>query len=546
MTTTRLVFAAALLAFPRLAAHGQVPARAPATATPRWSQAHVTYVTSRTVYVDAGTDAGITEGMRLDIIRAGLVVATLKATYLSTQRTSCEITSSTVAIVVGDTVRFLPAQAPAAASASDSSTGHVSSELPRESPAMLLKTLGFRGRVGLRQLMIAQRDSGSASLSQPAADVRLDASSIAGSVIGLTLDVRGRHTTASGIGGLTTPTTTATVYQAALTLNSRGERLRATLGRQYADALASVSLFDGLTASWEQPRWSVGAMAGVQPEPVQLGLSSALREYGAFATVRAAPGSTTVWSLTSGAVGSYQGSEINREFLVEQATIRTRRASLYVVQEIDANRGWKRAAGQSALSPTSTFALLRVDAAQDLSLIAGVDGRRNVLLIRDRGTPESAFDDAMRRGAWGGLDASVSSHVRLGADARLSDDGSGRTARSWTGSLNVFGLTTLGVGGRLRSTIYSTDVSTGMMHVAALSVGSIGPARVELNGGLRSERFPSAPGDTSSVARNNVRWFGADADIGIAGSWYLLISTTRQRGGWEGSDQVYTSLTYRF
>ena len=538
----------ALLALAPLAVLAQVPART--TSVPaRASFARVTYVTSRSVYVDAGSEAGIIEGMRLEVVRSNAVIAVLRAAYLSPHRTSCDIASATSAVAVGDTVRFTPSR-DAGTVASGDTARNASDTVPSSpfTPASL-RALGFRGRVGLRQLVVAQRDSGSASLSQPAADVRLYASSIAGGPLGLALDVRGRHTVSGGLVGLgQTSTTNATVYQAALSVNGHGEGARLTVGRQYADALASVSLFDGVTASWEQTRWSAGALAGFQPEPLQLGVSSAVHELGAFGTVRAAPGTSTTWSFTAGAVGAYHGGDIDREYLVGQTVMRTKRASLYVVQEVDVYRGWKDVAGHNMLTPTSTFASLRVDVIDELSVFAGLDGRRNVLLFRDRGTPESSFDDAMRRGAWGGVDALVSPHVRLGADTRLSDDGVGSRskANSVTGSLNVFGLTQLGVAGRMRSTIYSTSVSHGSMHVAALTLGSLGPVRLEANGGVRLESTPGALGDSTSSVKTNVHWFGADADVGIGGAWYLLVSGTRQRGGWEGSDQIYTSLTYRF
>jgi hypothetical protein len=64
---------------------------------------------------------------------------------------------------------------------------------------------------------------------------------------------------------------------------------------------------------------------------------------------------------------------------------------------------------------------------------------------------------------------------------------------------------------------------------------------LELNGGLRLEQDPLA-------GPNNVQtsWFGADLDLTLARSWYLLVSATRESGQFDANDQIYAALTYRF
>ena len=49
--------------------------------------------------------------------------------------------------------------------------------------------------------------------------------------------------------------------------------------------------------------------------------------------------------------------------------------SVFATQEIDVNRGWKRTAGEPAVSPTSTFATLTVDRpTRSLSMAAWITG----------------------------------------------------------------------------------------------------------------------------------------------------------------------------
>jgi hypothetical protein len=37
-----------------------------------------------------------------------------------------------------------------------------------------------------------------------------------------------------------------------------------------------------------------------------------------------------------------------------------------------------------------------------------------------------------------------------------------------------------------------------------------------------------------------------DTDVSLGRAWYLLLSASREQGGWETSDQLYSALTYRF
>jgi len=56
-----------------------------------------------------------------------------------------------------------------------------------------------------------------------------------------------------------------------------------------------------------------------------------------------------------------------------------------------------------------------------------------------------------------------------------------------------------------------------------------------------------AEGECPGTApKTNVQWFGADADVGISRSWYLILSAMRTTGGIESNDQAYAGLSYRF
>ena len=350
--------------------------------------ATVTYLSGQSVYIDAGTTRGLREGSRLEVVRAGSVIANLVVAFVSSTRASCTIESASAAIVVGDSARFLPSllRRDSTVVADGSPRGTVARARP------------LHGRLGLRYLAITTPGSGRDVL-QPAIDARVEGP--LGGPVGVLLDVRAHRTRLTGTSAASSPQGETRVYQAAVQVQGEGDAGRLAIGRQFATAVAPIGLFDGVAADLNFRHWALGALAGSQPDPVRFAYSTLVREYGAWLQVHNAPGTPGIWSITTAAIGSYQGGEVNREFVYAQGVLVTRRVSVFASQELDVNRGWKTDAGEPSTSLTSTFATVRVSPVDAFALSGGFDNRRNVRLYRDWINPEVEFDDSFRRGVWG-------------------------------------------------------------------------------------------------------------------------------------------------
>jgi hypothetical protein len=331
------------------------------------------------------------------------------------------------------------------------------------------------------------------------------------------------------------------VYAAGLSVNAPGSPMRFTFGRQISGALASVGVFDGVMAERVQPTWSTGVFTGTEPDPLDLGLSSSIVQGGFYTQRHSRPGADARWALTLGVSGSYQNAHANREFAWLQGSYFDARLSAFVTQEVDYYRPWKLLPGMNAISPTSTFAFFQLRATEVVALDAGFDNRRNVLLYRDFVNPETNFDDTYRQGAWGGISVRPTRRLRVGFDARVSSGGLTGTANSYTASIAADRLTRRGMSLRTRTTYYVNPQLTGLLQSAALGVDPGTRLHLELNGGVRSERDPRAV-----PARTTATWVGLDADLTLARAWYILASATRQRGGVDGYDQIFTGLSFRF
>jgi len=498
--------------------------------------ARVTYLTSASVYVDAGRENGLRLGDRLEIVREGEVVAIVEVTDLSSRRASCKTVEGTP--VVGDAVR-LPETADAPVEpppAPEAATLTSSARRPRRSSDRKV-----RGRVGLRYLSVKERSGSELEFSQPALDLLLDGSNLAGNKLDIQVDARSRRTTRRNGSGTNDHNGETRVYRMSASVHDPASHWRVTLGRQNSPTLASINIFDGVLADLAGPGRSVGAFSGTQPDPTDFGYSSRVREYGAYARFHNRPQSPRRWSLATGVVGSYVDGTVNREFVFIQGLYSVPRFSAYLTEEIDYNRDWKTEAGENTLSPTSTFVNLRYRASRNVDLRAGFDNRRRVRLYRDHETPETEFDDTFREGVWVGTSVRFKQRFRAGADVKTSTGGSAGTADSFTMTLRADRLTRVGLGLGYRATRYTNDRVEGWLHSMRASVGLGRNANLGLTAGLRDDeaQFAAAPDDT-------VTWVAIDFDVRLGPDWYFLASVERSEGDFEETDQVYLGVTYRF
>lgn len=531
MTTARRLSLAVIL-LPMARAPLSAQAR-PVTAV-NYSWTTVSYLSGSMVYLGAGTKQGVRTGMHLDVWRAGAVIAELAAEYTSSNQASGKVVRSTAPLAIGDSVRYLavidsqPTAAPGIATTAATPRRRAINRHP------------LRGRVGVRYLVV-QTGSGM-TLTQPALDLRLDGQQIGGTNLGVAVDVRTQRSSysSSALGTTLSPTSLNRVYQAALLWSRPGGAPRISIGRQFAGALSTIGIFDGVALDFDASRWSYGALVGAQPEAATFGLSGATREYGGYVQRHNAPRSTP-YSLTIGAIGSYTNGQIDREFGYLRGTYNSRRLSIFAAQEIDVNRGWKRQVEGSATTFTSTFLTAQVSATDGVSFYGGFDNRRSVRLYRDQINPEIAFDDAFRQGIWGGTSLTALRRVRLTADARSSSGGPEGTANSYTASLAINRLTPLHLGLRARTTRYSGQQSMGTLSSASVEMAPTATIRLEVSSGLRNTSYP-----LSGQAATRLTWTGVDADVGIGRRVYLMLSTYREAGAPDRTTQSYVALSYRF
>lgn len=501
----RVVLLVALCLLPRLA----------------WAaDATITYVTSRTLYVDAGTDAGLVVGAEVEIVRAGEVIGGATVREASARRAACAWVSGEEPPVVGDVVRFDVVASPEPAADPDASWW---------------AARGLRGRVGLQSVHLRDRSGVGQDFDRPALDLRLRGENVAGSGIGIEADVRARHTSVGDV-----DRSVARTYR----LNASGGRRDAgwswTAGRQFAPSIRAIHLFDGARVRYARGDWSFGALAGTQPDPEDLAPSGDLVEGGVYATLRSTAPERR-WSVTTAAIASYESGTVDREFLSLQGLWSNDRVVARVDQELDLNRGWKRDAGESLLGVTSTNLIVRVRLDRRWSVNAGLDNRRRVRRIRDRETPQTEFDDAYRRGVWAGLDVRRVQDFDFGL--RLQTRG-GATTSSADAATFTAGYRPRWIrGARLgsRTTVYRNELVEGWLQSVRVHARATPRVDVGVFGGIRHEA-----GRSNDLMDGDDPWFGADVDVDLARDLWLSGSWERTFDGEEAFEQFWFGSGLRF
>jgi hypothetical protein len=516
------------------------PAAPPASHAPASAGLRrVVYLAGATVYVDGGTSEGLREGDTLSVRRGRDEIARLRVSVLSTHRAACDTLFTNDVLRTGDAVIRL-GQPPPPAPVASSSPAPAWPTLPATSAAAAAPSGArsrpwLRGRVGARWLSV--RAEGGVRFDRPMLDLRLDGGDD-GSPTAVGLDLRGRRTVRTAASGGEAVDGEARVYRAAFSMRGNGGREAFSVGRLASPSLGSVSLFDGALLETRGERWNTGVFGGTQPEPIHMGWSGEISEYGGFVETHQRGSPERMWRAGLGAVSSYDHGQSNRDFLFGQAFWRDRRFTGSLLQEADVVRNWKRLPGEPGLSLSSTFATLSSQVRPWLTLQTGYDNRHNVRLWRDRVTPETEFDDSYRQGAWGGASVRLPQGFTFSGDQRWNHGGvDNSSVTDLTGDWFHPAWRSLSIRGRWSA--YNSDPSRSRLLSGSLGANPVGVFRLEVTGGRRETLAP-ATGD-----REVVLWWGADSDLMLGRRWFLDASFESSKGQLDHTTQFYGGISRR-
>jgi hypothetical protein len=223
-------------------------------------------------------------------------------------------------------------------------------------------------------------------------------------------------------------------------------------------------------------------------------------------------------------VTSSQEGEVNRDFLFLGGSWQRPRLSLHLAQEVDIARGWRQGVLPGTLSLTSTFVSARFDVTPIVLARAGYDARRSVPLYRDRTTPETEFDDALREGGWLGASVRPRPELRLDADVRRRQGESTPTLTAWNAGVEylVRGRRPLRL--RARAALADAEEVQTTLFSGGFEWSATRDVTFGAGGGVRTTT------DDRSDFREEAPWWNLEADWTISRGWSAAGSYERENG----------------
>jgi hypothetical protein len=520
----------------------------------------VRYVSSDLIYIEAGTAAGLREGMRLTIKRPGpgesplqvIPIAELVVISVASTSAACEIVRADMPIQPGD-LAFIDVRDLVVQTAESSATpvyaqlvefrdeDPLEEELRENIPKPPLREVNhFGGRIGFEQDAIIDRSSRGMNSNQQGITFRFDFTKIGNS--NWSLDGYWRARVSSRKRDPLQESLTDVlhrVYHFSLRYDSPQSRYTAGFGRLLVPWASSLSTLDGGYFGRKIGRaTTLGLFAGSTPDPTAWNYAPDRQLGGVFTNFQAGSFDTARYTGTAGIAFSRLHWKPERQFLfAENGILIGRKVALHHNVEVDYQSRAQFSSLQRLLLSRSFFTA-RVQAVPRLSF----DVNHNYFRVLPTADPRLAaaglLDNVLFRGLNAGARVEFPYGFTMygsGGRSRRSED----NVTSWNRMGGIIArLPRTGFRADVRYSHFSGTVATGRYRSVALRREGSERWRFELEGG--DQRFDSILGSRSNA------WFAtASADLFI-GRFVLGFRNTRYRSGDQSYDQFRTGLDFRF
>ena len=439
----------------------------------------VGYVAGKTIYIDIGRSAGISAGDTLSVTRAGEIIGSVVVIHTASTASSCT-SLSPVEIRVGDEVT-----AGERALGMEMNAGRGSAVAPAEAPARRMTRID--GSVSLGSVLSEDLTDSGLGFSRPSLSTRLRVRDIAGRPLTLELRQRSRYYGRESRlrSGGPEDRWTHQIYQLSLTYRPEGSPYTVRWGRILPSVPRGVGYVDGILFGYRSQRhFELGVVGGFRPDEYSADLRFDERTVGAFAAIDLEPRGSDDLELSGAFVGSYRSGTVDREVFVSEGNYSAGTSfSASGSVEIDLNRGWKREMGEAPLDLTRLFLGARYRAAEGLSLHLSYDGRRPARTADNRATPDSLFDDTVRRGLRAGVSWSASPRIRLAGSAGVRFRSGRDNTMSADGSARIRGFPARGVNTGVRFALFRTMFNNGYRPMAEIGVKPLRDLMLDVGAG---------------------------------------------------------------
>lgn len=510
----------------------------------------IKYVSAETVYLDAGSIAGISQGDSATIIRDGKVIADLVISFVAENSASASIVEATQALHVGDDAivhAIISTKLPT------SPQENLSEGL--ETPILASPSLNsvnlkrrsatrIRGRIGAQLFFQDDRESGNDDVIRPALVARTTIENLFTEHLNLRMNLRIRQIRRTSA-EFADPQTewNNRIYEFALEYDNPSSPLSYAIGRISSNQINGIGRFDGALAGYKaDENVSFGAFAGTLPDLQTSEPGFDETAAGLYAAYEVGDWNSHKFSGTLALAGKYNSGEINKEFLYQQLRYSwTRKVSFYQSAEIDINRGWRETVEGSSISVSNVLVNATYSPVETVNIDFGYDNRKLVRTYETKDTPDSLFDDALRQGFRAGLSTRFPWQMRAWMRAGLSKrEGESENTRTLSGGLSQRDIFRSGVTLSAQASTFENPYSKGIQP--SLKVSSY-LMRVLY---LQAELGQSTYDLTDSGESISYDWLHLEASGSISRHFYSSAFTEFYRGDDMDVNRYWVELGYRF
>lgn len=531
---------------------------------------HVRYINGANVYIDAGRDAGLTEGTALvlkqdtskaadDAKNTALepgVIAKLQVVAVASTSAVCEVKSSARDLAVGDTLSLPDAEVekivekntlgntrkyPMVISFSegDPLDEEVREALPRPP---LPEVNQLRGRIGFDISMIQQLGQASSTSKQYGIVFRADFTRIFGTYWNLNGYWRGNLRTNSA-STQTLQDLMNRTYLMNLTYINPGSHWTAGIGRLYLPWASSLEAIDGAYVGRSFDSHSVtGVFAGSTPDPTAWNYNPQRRIGGSFFNVHGGSFDSFRFSTTAGIGVNMLKWVINRPFAFTENSISYKHYfNLYHSMQID------RPTANPSMAPVST------GVGRSL-LSARVQVNSHVVLeltdtyLRDVPTYDAALvgtgllDKYLYQGINGGARIQFPRHITgyfsLGSSKDSADP---KNAGNQMFGASMASIWKTGLTADARYSKFSSVFASGTYKTVTLSRDVTDRMRLDLQMGRYAYNSVAGAGSVSNSNFANITF-----ESNLGSKLFVQSMFTAQRGGLLDYNQWTTTVGVRF
>jgi len=537
----------------------------PAQETSVRTKYRVKQVAAGLIYVDGGSEDGLSEGMRLrvfhlapgDAIMRRRDVGSIAIFAVAANSAACEIKESTSMIQVGDDAELYQedAQVVEMVRSSKSVRKHaqvvsftqgdpIEDELrefvPNKLPSPEVNRI--RGMVSFQQDMIVDHASGIHTY-QEGAVVRVNMTRIGGTYWNVIGYWRGRLNTQTGSNSITTLNDLLNrTYQIGLYYNNPTSKYVAGFGRFLLPWANSLNTMDGgYFGRRIHKTFTVGMFAGSTPDPTawnydptrQIAGSFINYEHGSYETVRV--------SSTAGAAVTRSHWAPERQFLFFENTISfNTKVSIYHDLETDRLAKPLVANGNNGVRLARSFLTFRYQPIKRLAIDLSHNYFRDVPTFDTRLIGTGLLDQFLFQGFSGGFRfdvlKSLNLYANLGEARRDSDT---KAQLNYMGGLVLNHFMKLPFRADLRYSKFNSSFGSGSYESIDFSRQIGDKFRVDFQGGQQNLK-------SSFTSQSRARYINTNLDYLIGRHYFLGYGWTLYRGGVQNYDQTFVNLGYRF